>query len=285
MDRRDGVVGDDRHAPLRDRARDEVRPREQAAPDVDRVAAALERYADSLHVVGQALQQLLDQRADALAPGVDDQVGDLAVERVAHALQLLELRERIVGGEQRPRLVVPGALVEVARLRPQIDHEAARREQRAVLGLQHDPAAGPEHDVLQGGEAVDHLRLARAEARLAFDLEDDLHANAGAPLDLVVGVVEGLPEPARELARDRRLAGAHEPDQEDVAAVLHGVILSGPPGSRGDRAGTCERAVKQAARGCGARGRSSAPDQAKGRAAPGLFLGWIGSTGRSAGRR
>ena len=51
--RRDGVVGDDRHAPLRDGAGDEVRAREQAAPDMDRVAAVVERYADSLHVSGR----------------------------------------------------------------------------------------------------------------------------------------------------------------------------------------------------------------------------------------
>ena len=35
-------------------------------------------------------------------------------------MQLLELRERVGVREQRPRLVVPGAIVEIARLRGEL---------------------------------------------------------------------------------------------------------------------------------------------------------------------
>ena len=57
--------------------------------------------------------------------------------------------------------------------RAQVDHGATLPAAARGSPRQHRAAAGGEHDVLERGQFLDHRGLARAEARLAFDLEDD----------------------------------------------------------------------------------------------------------------
>ena len=77
-------------------------------------------------------QQLAHQRVDALPAGLDDQVRDFPVQRIANAIQLLDARARIGGAQQWPRLVVARALPQVARLRVKIDDESVLFQQAAV---------------------------------------------------------------------------------------------------------------------------------------------------------
>ena len=106
-------------------------------------------------------------------------------------------------------------------MRAQVDHRAARGEPAAVLRGEHGAAAGGEHDAFERGELGERLRLARAEAGLALDLEDQRHLHAAAALDLVVGVEEAQLQAPREQPPDGGLAGAHHADQVEVARALH----------------------------------------------------------------
>ena len=67
-----------------------------------------------------------------------------------------------------------------------------------------------------GERRADRVRLDLAEALLPALLEQLGDRLAGALLDRVVEVEERAVEPRRQLAAERRLAGAHEPDQDDV---------------------------------------------------------------------
>ena len=62
---------------------------------------------------------------------------------------------------------------------------------------------------------MDDLAFAVAESRFAVALEDLLDRAAGGHLDLVVGVEEGKPQPLRQAAADRGLAGPHQSDHDD----------------------------------------------------------------------
>ena len=65
---------------------------------------------------------------------------------------------------------MPGALPQVVHRCAQV-HDGATRAQSLAVGLaQYRPAAGGEHDVVLRGELVDDGRLARTEARFAFEL-------------------------------------------------------------------------------------------------------------------
>ncbi|GMU72641.1 MAG: hypothetical protein AMXMBFR42_20970 [Burkholderiales bacterium] len=74
----------------------------------------------------------------------------------------------------------------------------------------------------------------------------------------MIGVDEPLGEAPRELAAERRLAGAHQPDEEEIAAVeQHDGIVAGaamrPAGVRGAPNAEVPRLLDAAVR----RGRTS----------------------------
>jgi hypothetical protein len=72
----------------------------------------------------QTRQQVLGERLHALLAGVDHDVGDFAVQRIAHGVQLFQLFLRIGRRKQRPVAVVAHALPEMSRARVQVDHRA-----------------------------------------------------------------------------------------------------------------------------------------------------------------
>ena len=84
---------------------------------------------------------------------------------------------------------------------------------------EHCAATGREHDIRALHELGDLPALAGTEARFAFDLENHRNAHARAALDLVVAVIEGFAETACEQPADGSLAGAHEADEKNVAAI------------------------------------------------------------------
>ncbi len=68
--------------------------------------------------------------------------------------------------------------------------------------------------------------LAIAKPGFAFELEDDGNRDAEPPLQLDVGVVEGLVEAPREQSPERRLAASRHAHQKQVAPMqMHRGIL------------------------------------------------------------
>ena len=53
---------------------------------------------------------MIQQRTGALAPGIDHDIGDFAVKRIALHIQGLQLFQRIDVLQQGARFVVPGAM-------------------------------------------------------------------------------------------------------------------------------------------------------------------------------
>ena len=86
----------------------------------------------------------------------------------------------------------------------------------AVLGVDEGAAAGRDDDVPQRQEVEEHGALDRAEVRLALAREDGRDRAPLARFDALVDVLDPPVEPLAERARQRRLAGAHEPDQVDL---------------------------------------------------------------------
>src|SRR6185312_11543707 len=122
------------------------------------------------------------------------------------------------------------------RTRVQVDHRAVRLQAGARSRASHGAAAGGEHDVGQLREIRDHGFLAITKARLALDLEDGRNRHAESRLELVIGVDEALAEAPRDLPPEGRLAGAHETDEEEVAAVQshRAILLAGFERTRAD---------------------------------------------------
>jgi hypothetical protein len=62
---------------------------------------------------GQLVQYGLNHRLYVRPAGVDDEVGDLAVQRIAFRPELLEFAARVGGLQQRAVLVMRGALQDI----------------------------------------------------------------------------------------------------------------------------------------------------------------------------
>ena len=142
-------------------------------------------------------------------------VGDLVVER--HALLVAPAKLRLVLRE-RP-VAVAHALprgVDVD-LEEHVEREVGQRRARerrlddSAAGGDHRPVAVPQQQLLH-----EDLRLECAEAVLAVLCEELGDRRAELLLDHLVEVEERPVEAPRHLAADRRLAGSHEADEDDV---------------------------------------------------------------------
>ncbi len=181
-------VGDERHRPV---ARNEV------AEQLEQADARGDASGSEHDVVGVAGGRVCSLPVDGRP-------------LVVEALELLRsVRKRPV----RLACALPGE----SGLDLEQDRERAGLEQRA--GALRKDCAAPQRDhrgVACLEQRLHDLFLHRAERGLARleELDDRL---ARAVLDLVVGVDELPAEPERDLLSDRRLAGAHEPDQGEVS--------------------------------------------------------------------
>ena len=173
---------------------------------------------------------MIQQRTGALAPGIDHDIGDFTVKRIALHIQGLQLFQRIDVLQQGTRFVVPGAMPQIARLAVQIHHQAAFGEMPAVIRVEYRAAAGGEHHVGELGQLIDHLFLARAKPGLALDLEYEGDAHAGAVFDFMIGVVKGLAQLGGEMPAHGGLSRPHQPDQKYVVRDFHAFILAARPG-------------------------------------------------------
>ena len=88
-------------------------------------------------------------------------------------------------------------------------------------------AAGRGHDTGEARQLVDHCLLAVAKTGFAFDLENRRNDDAETRFELVIRVDEALVEAPGELAPERGLARAHQPDEKKIApAQRHRGIVS-----------------------------------------------------------
>ena len=169
---------------------------------------------------------------------VDDDVGHLAVERLALVLQAVEravgiVRRAAVGGRRRPDpLGQHGRRRPAATPRGRPGRRRLRSRSRTGASITTPPAAA----MTDGSDGVERgsstARSSNAERGLAVGLEDLAHRAAGAGLDLAVAVDEGQPELRGQPLAHRRLARPHHPDQHDVGVQA---LAGRPPDVRRPR--------------------------------------------------
>ncbi|EEF27202.1 conserved hypothetical protein [Ricinus communis] len=114
--------------------------------------------------------------------------------------------------QQRPVLVVRGALQDAVDAGAQVDHRAARLQQRAAVGVEDGAAAGGQHQAVLAAQLADDVGLAAAEAGLAFDFKDPRDRGAGARLDFVIGINKLQSQLAGQDAADGGFSCPHQAD-------------------------------------------------------------------------
>ena len=160
--------------------------------------------------------QSIHEGRKALATGVDGNVRNFPVERIANFEQFVQPRARIGSLQKRAILVVSRAVEKILHARPQIYDRASGAKPFSVLPGQHCASSGGEDDFVQCGQFVDDHRFAMAKSRLTFDLEDHGYFYPGSLLYHVVGVIKNFVQALRQHAANRSLARTHHPDQENV---------------------------------------------------------------------
>ena len=145
---------------------------------------------------------------------VGHRVGDLAVERppcLVEALKLLLVTcERAVG----PERTAPGEIdVDLA------EDDEVVGDPPACLLARHGPAPQRDHGGVGGGQRHPHGVLLDPPELLLAALGEELRDRLpGTFLDRGVEIEKGPLQAFRELPAERRLARAHEADEDDVAA-------------------------------------------------------------------
>jgi hypothetical protein len=100
------------------------------------------------------------------------------------------------------------------------DERVGRLEGVPVLLTQHHPAGRRDHRWLGAVQRVQQGgRLEHAIGGLTVGAPDLADGAPGALLDHLVGVDERPPQPSGEELANRRLARAHQPDEDDVPGV------------------------------------------------------------------
>ena len=151
-----------------------------------------------------------------MAPGVHDQVGGFAIQRVTILMQLPQPRFGVCGAQERAVTVLLGALPKVRRLRTQVDNIAGGPKRSPIGRVEHGAAAGCQHNAAASCEFRDDLRFALAKADLTLDFEYHRHLDTGTRLDFVIGVEKRPSEMAGQQTPYGRLSGTHQADQIKV---------------------------------------------------------------------
>ena len=204
---------------------------DEAGADENRIGPRAERHVDPSLFPRLCLSRAEHRRQTAerhVDHGIMRPVarfdGDVG-ERVGRRAFLKEPPQRlfrIVGLKQRPVGLLANAGKKHLDVRLQPDRYAARRDILAGGPVHEGAAAGREN--LRPGvqQPRDHPALSVAEISLAEPLENLRDRELRSGLDLGVGVNEGEAELRRQPFSDRRLAGAHHPDEHDRSSVQCG---------------------------------------------------------------
>ena len=198
--------------------------RQAAGSHVDRVIGRRRATPQHPHSWAQALERS-DHPAHARASlAGDDHVGERLVDGLALAVQGVELRA-LAG--QRP-VAARHALPRGGRI--DVDPDDAMLPQRLPHPTRgHGAAAEGQHLAAGSPEQLQRQLLLGLAKRLLPVLGEalrDLLAEPG--LQLVVDVEDIRVQRACGTAGSRALPGAHEPDEDDVAVLVHRVVARQP---------------------------------------------------------
>ena len=171
-------------------------------------------------------EQVLNDAGGDEMRSFDDEMSGFPVQRVAEGMKFLKLAQRIGYTQQRAIAIMARPFEKYGRGNVQIDDPPRVVQPRPVLGIQHDTAPGGDNAARAGSQFADCLCFTAAEALLALDFEDGRDGDSGTLDDFMVGVMKLPAEPPGKLPADGRLAGPHQADQVDIAAVVHGSILA-----------------------------------------------------------
>jgi hypothetical protein len=142
--------------------------------------------------------------------------GDGGVGLAAGRQQALNLGAGIVHIKQRAILCITHAPQDLLGRSVQADHEAVIQHQGAVLGIDHGPAAGSDHQPFLRTQFLTKGRFHRPKGRLAILVEDAWDWFAGPRFDLGVHIDKGLLQSPRHLAPDGGLARAHKTGDKKI---------------------------------------------------------------------
>src|SRR5580698_10593646 len=190
-------------------------------------------YVDGLHGVDytslrypcppKLVVNLFRHELHAPAVGGNCQISNFRVQHRPPLHEFVKPFFRIRVVQQRPVPAMPGALELLIDGGREIHHHAPLREHTAIVLLDHRAAAGGKHDGRQARETFYGFLLTRPEPGLALLLEDERDIHARLCLDVRVAIVKGESQHARQMPPHGGLAGAHGPDEEDVALGEHEV--------------------------------------------------------------
>ena len=142
------------------------------------------------------------------------------VEGFADFQEIRDLFCLLAALDERPVRLGGNALENDRRACAQADDHAGAAEIVNVLGVDHDPAAGRNNQVLPLAQLLHDFALNLAEIALAVLREDIAYFAAFPPLNFSVHIDQLAFKPLGHQPAGRAFAGSHEPNQNDVC--LHG---------------------------------------------------------------
>ena len=154
---------------------------------------------------------------DAPTVRLDDQVCDLAIQRIPDLHKLLQHAFIVAVVEQRPIATALGAIQLLLDAGMKVDDVTSRAQPAAAVGVQHRTTTGSEHYPLTLRELIDDFYLAFAKALLTFLLEDKGNIDPGSILYFLVAVDEVEVQESGQLTADGGLARTHRADQNHIA--------------------------------------------------------------------
>ena len=169
----------------------------------------------------EPLQNLARHAARTATVGVDDDVGDLRVQRVADSEEIGQDLLAVLGLEKRSFTVPAGAVELLAHGGLEVDHTAHRGEQSTVLCANHRATAGRQNHPRGLRHLGDDRRLAFAESGLTLDVENPGYGCTGPLLDERIRIAENKTEPPGQQAAYGAFARAHRADEHHIARLLH----------------------------------------------------------------
>jgi hypothetical protein len=158
----------------------------------------------------------VDQGGHRRSSGLDDKVGDLAVQRIPDVVQVSQALERIVDLQQRPRMVMAHTAKHVFWSGSEVNHLTPFMQMLAVDLAQNSASASGDHALVCATQVVQHLLLDIAETIFSLSRKKLSNRASQAVLDHMVRIHKGHAQAAGQLPANGGFSRARKAHKDDA---------------------------------------------------------------------
>ena len=165
----------------------------------------------------QSFFYLMDNTADCLSAGIDNNRRHFPIERISLLKQLLKLLPWIFCLQQGAVFIVTRPHPQLINIGAQVDHYPMPFKVLPILRQKYRTAAGGQHYIVRMSKFFYHSRFTTPKASLSFQLKNQGDVDPGTAFNLMIRIKKFFIEMLGEQTSDSCFTCPHQSDKKYVS--------------------------------------------------------------------